>query len=57
MTLENELEALRLIKDQLEKAINIIANSGGDFIQELVYNALVDVGYYEEEYDDYEEKD
>jgi len=57
MTLENEIEALRLTVAQLKKAIYIITDSGGDSIQELVYNALVDVGYYEEEYDDYEEED
>jgi len=57
MTLENELEALKLVNTQLEKAISIIAESNGDWSQQIVYEALLQVGYYEEEYDDYEEED
>jgi hypothetical protein len=57
MTLQNELEAIKLVNAQLERAIGIIANTAGDYTQNIVNDALVEVGYYEEEYDDYEEEE
>lgn len=48
-----ENEELKAIIEQLNKAIDIIANSDGDYTQNLVNDALVESGYYTD--DDNEE--
>ena len=42
----NRIVELETIIDQLNRALDIIANSEGDFTQNLVNDALVEVGYY-----------
>lgn len=40
---------------QLEKAIDIIGESNGDWLRELVYDTLCDVGYYNNTEDEIED--
>ena len=48
---ENEEEMLTTIK-QLNQALDIIANTAGDYTQNIVNDALYEVGYYTYEEDD-----
>ena len=50
--LKQEVKELTEIKDQLWKALMLVSESGGDFTQNIVNDALYEVGYYTEEEDD-----
>ena len=39
-------EELKIVNKQLEEAITIIANTAGEYTQNIVYDALVESGYY-----------
>lgn len=43
---------LKLIISQLNSAVDEIANHSGDFTQNIVYDALINSGYYKDEEED-----
>ena len=45
----NDIEVLQNKIDMLEKAIGIIAETSGDYTQNIVYDALYEVGYYSDD--------
>lgn len=50
--LTREIKELTEIKDQLWKALTLVSERDGDFTQNIVNDALYEVGYYTEEEDD-----
>ena len=50
--LTREIKELTEIKDQLWKALMLVSERDGDFTQDIVNDALYEVGYYTEEEDD-----
>ena len=50
--LKQEVRELTEIKDQLWKALMLVSEHDGDFTQNIVNEALYEVGYYEEDEDD-----
>ena len=42
------------VEAQLNRALSIIANTAGDYTQNIVYDALVEVGYYTSDEDENE---
>lgn len=49
--LTREIKELTEIKDQLWKALMLVSERDGDFTQNIVNDALYEVGYYTEEED------
>ena len=47
--LTREIKELTEIKDQLWKALMLVSDRDGDFTQNIVNEALYEVGYYEED--------
>ena len=47
--LKQEVKELTEIKDQLWKALMLVSERDGDFTQNIVNDALYEVGYYTEE--------
>ena len=50
--LTREIKELTEINDQLWKALMLVSERDGDFTQNIVNDALYEVGYYTEEEDD-----
>ena len=50
--LTREIKELTEIKDQLWTALMLVSDRDGDFTQNIVNDALYEVGYYTEEEDD-----